>query len=109
MRRLAPLLAPFLIAAAAPSPLPPPPLLANHAAAPLPAGRNCHGRIVAARAERGLPPLRRDNAPPGEPMFIAAVDKQIDGCEVLVMRNDIRDIRPLPEFQDGPARLRSLR
>lgn len=109
MRPLAPLLAPLLIAATAPSPLPAPPHLANDAAAPQPAGRNCHGRIVVARAERGLPPVRRDNAAAGEPLFIAAVDKQIDGCEVLVMRNDIRDIRPLPEFQDGPGQLRPLR
>ncbi len=109
MRSLAGLLAPMLIAATAPSPLPPPPHSANDSAAPQPVGRNCHGRIVAARTERGLPPLQRDNAAPDEPLFIAAVDKQIDGCEVLVMRDDIRDIRPLPEFKDRPGQLRPLR
>jgi hypothetical protein len=109
MRCLACLLASMSIAATAPSPLPPRPHSADQAGAPQPVGRICHGRIVAARAERGLPPLQRDNAAPEEPLFIAAVDKQIDGCEVLVMRNDIRDIRPLPEFRDAPGQLRPLR
>jgi hypothetical protein len=69
---------------------------------------NCRGRIETARAERGLPPLQRDTAKAGEPLFIAAVDKLIDGCEVLVMRNNLSDIRPLPEFEDGPGELTPL-
>jgi len=69
---------------------------------------NCRGRIETARVERGLPKLRKDDAKPAEPLFIAAVDKMIDGCEVLVMRENLSDIRPLPEFQDGPGKLTPL-
>ena len=69
---------------------------------------NCRSRIETTRAERGLPPLQRDTAKPSEPLFIAAVDKLIDGCEVLVMRNNLSDIRPLPEFADGPGKLTPL-
>ena len=32
----------------------------------------------------------------------------IDGCEVLVMRDNTSDIRPLPEFHDGPGKLTPL-
>jgi hypothetical protein len=66
---------------------------------------NCHGRIVTARAELGLPKLADDGAKSGEPLFIAAVAKSIDGCQVLVMRNNTSDIRPLPQFQDGPGKM----
>jgi hypothetical protein len=66
---------------------------------------NCRGRIETARAELGLPKLPDDGAKAGDPLFIAAVDKTIDGCEVLVMRDNLSDIRPLPEFQDGPGKL----
>jgi hypothetical protein len=69
---------------------------------------NCHGRIETAREERGLPKLQKDDAKPAEPLFIAAVDKMIDGCEVLVMRENLSDIRPLPEFQHGPGKLTPL-
>ena len=69
---------------------------------------NCQGRIETARAERGLPKLDRDTAKPGEPLFIAAVDKRIDGCEVLVMRDNLSDIRPLPQFATGPGKLTPL-
>lgn len=67
--------------------------------------KNCRGKIETVREERGLPKLRRENAQRGDAMMILAVDKTIDGCEVLVMANDTRDVRPLPEFRDGPARL----
>jgi hypothetical protein len=66
---------------------------------------NCRGRIVTARAELGLPKLPDDGAKAGDPLFIAAVDKTIDGCEVLVMRDNLSDIRPLPQFQDGPGKV----
>lgn len=69
---------------------------------------NCRGRIETAREERGLPELTDDGAKPSEPLFIAAVDKLIDGCEVLVMRDNTSDIRPLPEFHDGPGKLTPL-
>jgi hypothetical protein len=66
---------------------------------------NCRGKIVTARAERGLPKLPDESAKAGDPLFIAAVDKMIDGCDVLVMREDLSDIRPLPQFQDGPGKM----
>jgi hypothetical protein len=68
----------------------------------------CRDRIEAVRDERGLPKLERDNAVPDEPLFIAAVDKRIGGCAVMVMRNNTSDIRPLPKFEDGPPRLTPL-
>jgi hypothetical protein len=66
---------------------------------------NCRGHILATRDELGLPKLPDDDAKAGDPLFIAAVDKMIDGCEVLVMRDDTSDIRPLPQFQDGPGKV----
>ncbi len=66
---------------------------------------NCRGRIVAARAERSLPKLPEDGAKPGDPLFIAAVDTMIDSCEVLVMRDNLSDIRPLPQFQNDPGKI----
>jgi hypothetical protein len=69
---------------------------------------NCRGRIETAREERGLPKLQKDDAKPDAPLFIAAVDKMIDGCEVLVMRDNLSDIRPLPEFQEGSGELTPL-
>jgi hypothetical protein len=70
---------------------------------------NCRGKIVKARAELGLPKLSNDSAKAGDPLLIAAVDKMIGGCEVLVMRDNLSDIRPLPQFQDGPGKLLPLR
>ena len=59
----------------------------------------CRDRIHEVRRELGTPALDRD-ATPAEPLFIAAVDKRIDGCSVMVMRNDTSDIRPLPAPQE---------
>jgi len=70
---------------------------------------NCRGRIETAREERGLPKLQKDEAKPAAPLFIAAVDKTIDGCEVLVMRDNLSDIRPLPEFNEGSGKFTPLR
>ena len=55
----------------------------------------CRDRIQEVRRELGRPALERD-ATPQDPLLIAAVDKRIGGCSVLVMRNDTSDIRPLP-------------
>ncbi|WP_305096063.1 hypothetical protein [Croceibacterium aestuarii] len=63
---------------------------------------NCRDKVYRVREERGLPALDKKGADPAEPLFIAAVDKRIDGCAVLVMRNDTSDIRPLPE-PEAPA------
>lgn len=66
----------------------------------------CRERIQEVRRELGKPALDRDSAPQ-EPLFIAAVDKRIGGCSVMVMRNDTSDIRPLPEQGEAgmmPAR-----
>ena len=62
----------------------------------------CRDRIELVRQERGLPKLQRDTARPDEPLFIAAVDKRIDGCSVLVMRENLADVRPLPAPDSGP-------
>jgi hypothetical protein len=111
MRLVLPFLAPLMIAST-PSPQQPPqpaPQLGNGAQLPDSLRRNCRGRIEAVRAERGLPKLQRDNAIPDEPLKILAVDKIIDGCEVLVMKNNTTDIRPLPDYSDRPARMQPLR
>jgi hypothetical protein len=56
----------------------------------------CRDRIQEVRRELGKPALERESTR-ADPLFIAAVDKRIGGCSVLVMRNDTSDIRPLPE------------
>jgi hypothetical protein len=67
-----------------------------------PAGAVCRDRIDLVREERGLPKLERGTATGEEALLIAAVDHRIDGCSVMVMRNDTSDIRPLPAHKDGP-------
>ncbi|GEM_PF-2084104 len=66
---------------------------------------NCRDTIERVRESNGQPALRRENAEPDRLPMIAAVDHRIDGCSVMVMRNDTGDIRPLPQ-SDGEARLR---
>jgi len=70
---------------------------------------NCRDRVHAVREERGLPTLERGTASPDEPLFIAAVDKRIAGCSVLVMRQDLSDVRPLPARPEGPPRVMPAR
>ena len=48
------------------------------------------------RRERGQPELEREDSPE-DPLLIAAVDRRVGGCSVLVMRDDTSDIRPLPK------------
>ena len=55
----------------------------------------CRDRIQEVRRELGQPPL--EQALREDPLFIAAVDKRVGGCSVMVMRNDTSDLRPLPE------------
>ena len=94
MRFILSILAPLAIAATAP--VHPP----SEVTTPEGAGfrENCRDRIELVREERGLPKLERDSASPDEALLIAAVDKRVDGCSVMVMRHDTSDIRPLPEF-----------
>ena len=66
---------------------------------------NCRDRIALVPEERSLPKLGRDTASPDEPLLIAAVDKRIDGCAVMVMHGNTSDARPLPEFQEGSGQL----
>ena len=68
----------------------------------------CRERIQLVRQERGLPKLQRDTAQSDEPLLIAAVEKRIGGCSVLVMRDNLSDVRPLPT-PEGPARLQRIR
>jgi hypothetical protein len=98
MRFAVPLLALFLATGAAPQPAPVVP--STDLDIPYqPSQAVCRDRIIEAREERGLPELRRETAAPDEPLLIAAVDKRIDGCAVLVMRNNTSDIRPLPVIE----------
>jgi hypothetical protein len=94
-------LAPLLAAATvAPTPAIAPHVgdnLANPSEAP---GKNCRGRLETVRQERGLPKLDRKDTGTSDPLLILAVDRRMDGCEVLVMRNNANDVRPLPEFSD---------
>lgn len=105
MRFVLTILAPLAIAATAP--VQPPPDLTTPEGAEF--RKNCRDRIETVREERGLPRLERDSASPDEALLIAAVDKRVGGCSVLVMRYDTSDIRPLPEFEEGPAQLRPAR
>ena len=68
----------------------------------------CRDRIATVRAERGLPLLDRRNAKPDDAdvLLFYAVDRNIDGCDVLVMAGDPRDIRPLPQFDERDWRVR---
>jgi hypothetical protein len=104
------------VSAEAPAPAPaerfspPPPVLRDRGEMTDPSTTPvCRDRIDKAREERGLPKLDQDTAKPVDPLYIAAVDKRIGGCSVLVMRNNLSDIRPLPEFHDNPAQLIPLK
>jgi hypothetical protein len=107
MRIILPLIALAFSIAAAPAPKPVSPIL------PTPVigegdRAGCRDRIEEVRNDRGLPKLDRKAASPDDGLLIAAVDKRIDGCSVLVMRNDTRDIRPLPTAPDGPPRVQPI-
>lgn len=66
----------------------------------------CRDHITEARDATGQPPLlQRERASPDKPHAIYAVDRQQDGCSVMVMMGDREDIRPLPDAPDGPVRL----
>lgn len=101
MRAAVPLIALLLATGAAPPTTPAP---ERNAAAPRVTINPTNGKAVCretiqeVREERGLPWVDRGTAvEPDEPLLIAAVDKTIDGCSVLVMRDNTSDIRPLPE------------
>ena len=68
----------------------------------------CRDRIHTVREERGLPTIRRKTADPDVPLLIAAVDHRIDGCSVMVMRHDTRDVRPIPKPDERAPLLRRL-
>ena len=109
MRIVLPLIALAFTAAAAPAPQAEPNLPMRHLDAPPgPGERVCRDRIQEVRDERGLPKLEREVASPDEPPFIAAVDKRIDGCSVMVMRNNTSDVRPLPALPEGPPRVQRI-
>lgn len=67
----------------------------------------CRDTVHEVRAERGLPELRRETAKPGEELLIKAVDHRIDGCSMLVMHHDTRDVRPLAT-EPGAPQLRKI-
>ena len=61
---------------------------------------NCRAKIRTVRNANGLPPLAQTPNGMVKPLFLAAVDQRIDGCQVLRMRQNLDDIRPLPEILD---------
>lgn len=75
-----------------------------------PSPEQCRDRITNARDATGKPRLL-DRAPasPDKPYRIYAVDKRINGCTVMVMHDDVTDIRPLPALPDAPARIVPLK
>ena len=91
MRVIVPLIALLLATGATAPPTVVVPVPAPNSAAPqaIPdsASPVCRERIQEVRRELGKPELQRDTTPQ-EPLLIAAVDKRIGGCSVLVMRND---------------------
>jgi hypothetical protein len=111
MRVIVPLIALlFTTGAAAPTaviaPMPAPDSPIRLQAAPDGATAVCRDQIQQVRRELGKPALDREVSPQ-QPLFIAAVDKRIGGCEVMVMRDDTSDFRPLPA--PGEARLMPAR
>ena len=108
MRRVITLTALLACTAASPPPAPP---LAERESRELQAVGDlgeavCRDRIHTVREERGLPVIERGTADPDEPLFIAAVDHRIDGCSVMVMRQNTRDIRPIPKPDERAPLLR---
>jgi len=77
-------------------------------APPEPAEAVCRDRIHTVREERGLPAIERDTTDPEEALLIAAVDHRIDGCSVIVMKYDSRDVRPIPKPDGGAPQLRRI-
>lgn len=108
MRIVLPLIVLTLTTAAAPVPQDMRPAMRELQAPPGPGERVCRDRIQEVREERGLPALDRGTASPDEALFIAAVDKRIDGCSVMVMRNNTSDTRPLPTLPAGPPRVQRI-
>ena len=98
-------MAPLLVAATVtPTPHAAPQVHGKLSAPSGPSAKNCRSRIETVREERGLPKLDSKKAS-SDPLLIYAVDRTLDGCEVLVVADKLDDIRPLPEFSDK-ARLR---
>lgn len=102
MRVAIPLLAMVLVTGAAPPQAPTWAPETNPAARPVTIDPQtgkavCRETIQQVREERGLPWVDQGTAPdPEQPLLIAAVAKTIDGCSVLVMRDDTSDVRPVP-------------
>ena len=67
---------------------------------------NCRATIRTVRNANGLPPLAQTPNNIDKPLFLAAVDQRIHGCQVLRMRQNLNDIRPLPEFSDSVLLMR---
>jgi hypothetical protein len=68
----------------------------------------CRDRIHKVREERGLPAIQPETADSEDPLLIAAVDHRIDGCSVMVMKYDSRDVRPIPKPDEGTPLLRRI-
>ena len=67
-----------------------------------PSDEQCRDRITKARNEAGNADLPdREPASADKPYLIYAVDRQIGGCAVLVMKGNAKDVRPLPAPAEG--------
>ncbi len=62
---------------------------------------NCRDMVMHVREEQGLPLLRREPVSPDEPMLVATVDYDLDGCDVLLTSDGPQSP---PDFNEGPAR-----
>ena len=62
----------------------------------------CEEEIRQVRAEAGKPEIEREPADKEAPLLIAAVDQKLNGCRMLVMKDDTSDVRPMPVRPEGP-------
>ena len=65
----------------------------------------CQKTIEQVRGEPIEPNLERGPATGDDGMMIAAVDKRIHGCPVVVMHNDKSDLRPAPKVELRQAQI----
>ena len=69
----------------------------------------CRDRPYAANIDRTTPKLDRENAKrpaQADALMIYAVIRRVNGCDVLVLANDSREMRPLPQFDSQDWRIR---
>lgn len=65
----------------------------------------CRDRIHEVREANGQARLDKEPEDGEDGVLIAAVDHRVEGCSVMVMRNDTSDIRPIPKASDQVERI----